>query len=74
MKKKLITLVISAALGLFAGLSAKAAAGDIYDICPCDEFGTDLPGAYTDYAHPVDAGSELYFKVRLIARQANGNR
>lgn len=74
MKKKLITLVISAALGFFAGFSAKAAAGDIYDICPCDVNGMDLPGALTDYAHPLDAGSDIYFKVRLIARQANGNR
>ncbi len=74
MKKKLITLVISAALGFFAGFSVKAAAGDIYDICPCDVNGMDLPGALTDYAHPLDAGSDIYFKVRLIARQANGNR
>ena len=75
MKKKLVTLGLAAALGLFTGFAAHAATGDIYDICPCDENGVDLPGAVTDIAHPFDAGTDLYFKIRLIAREgSSGNR
>ena len=73
MKKKLTTLALTAALALFAGTAAKAA-GDIYDICPCDANGNDLSAAVASYANPVDAGTDFYFKIRLIARELNGNR
>ena len=73
MKKKLTSIVLTAALGLFGGLSASAA-GDILDIRPCDENGVNLDAAVTDLAHPLKSGVDLYFKVRLIAPQANGNR
>jgi len=76
MKKKLTSLVLTAALGLFAGFSAKAA-GDILDIRPCDENGVELSAGVADIAHPVGAGRDFYFKMRLIARNPegpNGNR
>ena len=71
MKKKLTTLALTAALGLFAGFFANAAVGDIYDIVPCDENGVDR-AAWTIADDPFGSGVDLYFKVRLVAREFNG--
>ena len=71
MKKKLTTLALTAALGLFAGFFANAAVGDIYDIVPCDENGVDR-NAWTIADDPFGSGVDLYFKVRLVAREFNG--
>ena len=68
MKKKLTSLVLTAAIGLFGYLSASAASGDIFSITRCDENGIDLTGPATTAAVPFGAGKELYFKVRLQAR------
>ena len=71
MKKKLTTLALTAALGLFAGPFAKAADGDIYDIVPCTEYGVDR-GAWTIPDDPFGSGVDVYFKIRLVAREFNG--
>ena len=79
MKKRLVTLGLAAALGLFTGFAAQAATGDIYDICPCDENGVDITVDTAELQarkqNPFPAGTDLYFKIRLIAREgASGNR
>ncbi|MBR4258655.1 MAG: hypothetical protein IKQ17_06470, partial [Kiritimatiellae bacterium] len=61
-------LFLSATFGLFASVAAMAAGGDIWSITRCDELGVDQPGAATDATHPYPAGTPLYFKVRLQAR------
>ena len=71
MKKQLTTLAVTAALALFAGYSAKAADGDIYDIVPCTEFGVDR-AAWTIPDDPFGSGVDVYFKIRLVAREFNG--
>lgn len=71
MKKKLTTLALTAALALFAGFFANAAEGDIYDIVPCDENGVDR-GAWTIPDDPFGSGVDVYFKVRLVAREFSG--
>ena len=71
MKKKLTTLALTAALALFAGFCANAAEGDIYDIVPCDENGVDR-GAWTIPDDPFGSGVDVYFKVRLVAREFSG--
>ena len=73
MKKKLTSIVLTAALGLFAGFAANAA-GDILDIRPCDANGQNLDGAVASLTNPLKSGEDLYFKIRLIAPQANGSR
>lgn len=66
-KKTLTALALTAALGLFAGLSANAV-GDILDICPCDENGVGLSGAVTDCA------DNLMCQPCAIAISANAPR
>ena len=68
MKTKLTSLILIAAIGLFAGFSANAASGDIYSITRCDENGIDQTGEATTAANPFHAGTKLYFKLRLQAR------
>ena len=68
MKTKLSVLIIS----MFAAVSAFAA-GDIYEIRPCDEYGLNV-GAYTTADKPLGSGtSNLYFNVRLQLRGGGAN-
>ena len=68
MKTKLTALIIST----FAAVSAFAA-GDIYEIRPCDEYGLNV-GAYTTADKPLGSGtSNLYFNVRLQLRGGGAN-
>ena len=68
MKTKLTALIIST----FAAVSAFAA-GDIYEIRPCDEYGLNV-GAYTTADNPLGSGtSNLYFNVRLQLRGGGSN-
>ena len=71
MNKKMTALVLTAALGMFAAFSSRAD-GDIYDISPCDAEGVDLSGPLADYDNPLDSGSNVYFKVRLVAKTGGG--
>ena len=75
MKKQLTTLALIATLGMFAWPSAKAADGDIYDIVPCDANGVDLPtgSTWSTYANPLGSGVDVYFKVRLVARDVTSS-
>ena len=74
MKKTVTTLVLTAALGMFAAHSAKAD-GDIYDISPCDANGVDLAAGSTwsTASAPLGSGETVYFKVRLVAKQNAGS-
>ena len=79
MKKTMTKLFVTAAFGLFASLAATAATGgDIWSITRCNEFGQDLSGGATTVAEPFPAGTNLYFKIRLQARDldsaARGSR
>ena len=68
MKKKITSLFLTAAVGLMGWLSASAASGDIYSINRCDAEGVDIPDTpATTPDAPFAAGTELYFKVRLMA-------
>ncbi len=58
MKKKIATLAVTAALALFAGYSARAAVGDIYDIVPCNELGVDR-AAWTIPDDPFGSGVDV---------------
>ena len=71
MKQKIATLAVTAALALFAGYSARAAVGDIYDIVPCSEYGVDRD-AWTIAEDPLGSGVDVYFKIRLVAREFDG--
>jgi len=59
-------------LGLAACLlsgSAFAAEGDIWEILPCDETGLiEVATPVSTFESPLPAGTNLYFKVRMIAR------
>ena len=75
MKKQLTTLILTAALGIFAGASSWGAGeADIYDITPCDKNGVDFdPGeTWSSLTSPLGSGETVYFKLRLIARQIDG--
>ena len=65
MKKLLKTLVC--ALGLAAGLSARAADnGDVYEIRPCNAAGETIAPRTID--DPLQSGQTFYFRMRLIGR------
>ena len=64
MKKLLKTLVC--ALGLAAGLSARADNGDVYEIRPCNAAGETIAPRTID--DPLQSGQTFYFRMRLIGR------
>ena len=69
--KKILGMLAFAAAAAFSG-AAYGAAGDIYELRPCDEYGTDLVGPVWDKNDPVGAGETAYFKLRFVARENNG--
>ena len=65
---KFLTLAVGMAVCGFAGT---AKGGDIFEIGPCDEKGTPITttGGIATSENPITAtGTNLYFKVRLMAR------
>lgn len=67
-KSKILKFATLAA-GLAFGSAASAAGGDIYEIRPCTVDGT-AKEAYATIDSPLTSGESVYFKVRLIQRQA----
>lgn len=67
-KSKILKFATLAA-GLAFGSAASAAGGDIYEIRPCTVDGTATE-AYATIDSPLTSGESVYFKVRLIQRQA----
>ena len=70
MKLKNIAGAFLALAGLaFGGV---AAAGDIYEIRPCDELGISIPAQAPDVY--LQGGDTAYFKIRLAKRSEYGKQ
>ena len=66
MKMKAVKFLGLTAALLWCGLVK--AEGDVFEIYPCDRYGTTISSPVSSVENPLEAGTELFFKVRLIAR------
>ena len=65
--KKTILPILTLAATLACG-SAAAAEGDIWQIWPCDRYGQNITSPSGSPEDTVAAGSNIYFKVRLVSK------
>jgi len=66
--KKTILPILTLAASLVCGSAAAVDEGDIWQIFPCDRYGQDVDRSSITSDDTVPAGSNIYFKVRLISK------